>query len=261
MEESEIKKLSELKPAAYNPRTITEKALAGLKYSMQEFGDISGVVFNVKTGNLVGGHQRTKILNSINDGEVTKTPFFDETGTVAQGYIITQEGTRFNYREVDWSEAKEKTANIEANNKHISGDWDTAGLAEVLLSIEEETDFEKLGIDDLMSGLGFNLKDLIEEEEEEESEEPKDGLVREKNSNNKNADPKDYTDENCKMPIVAEFLEHHECFIIVTHNKIDENFVREALGLTENQESSSGDGKVRKANVIDVERLRNLWNK
>jgi DNA modification methylase len=178
MEESEIKKLSELKPAAYNPRTIKPKALAGLQNSMQEFGDISGVVFNVRSGNLVGGHQRTKILNSINDGEVTKTPFFDETGTVAQGYIITQEGTRFNYREVDWDEIKERTANIEANNKHIGGEWDISGLADVLSSLDGQVDFEAFNFDELIEDLDIDMKSF-DGEEEENAESEKDDVVPE----------------------------------------------------------------------------------
>jgi len=32
----------ELKPAEYNPRAIDDKALVGLAYSMDEFGDLSG---------------------------------------------------------------------------------------------------------------------------------------------------------------------------------------------------------------------------
>ena len=70
-----------------------------------------------------------------------------------------------------------------------------------------------------------------------------------------------YTDKNCELAIVPEFFENHQCFIIVTHNVMDANFVRESLGLAENRESLSGDKKIRKSNVIDVEELRQAWAK
>jgi len=83
-------------------------------------------------------------------------------------------------------------------------------------------------------------------------------LAKEMNKTKKTLDDK-YTDENCEMAIVPDFFEKHQCFIIVTHDEIDENFVREALNLTENHTSNSGDKKKRKTNVIDVESLRQIW--
>jgi len=35
-----------LKPAGYNPRKITDKKLEMLKKSLEEFGDLSGIIFN-----------------------------------------------------------------------------------------------------------------------------------------------------------------------------------------------------------------------
>ena len=55
-------KLTDLKSAGYNPRTITDEQLGWLKKSLEEFGDLSGIVFNRRTGNTVGGHQRLKCL-------------------------------------------------------------------------------------------------------------------------------------------------------------------------------------------------------
>jgi len=66
----------------------------------------------------------------------------------------------------------------------------------------------------------------------------------------------EYTDQNCNYPIVPDFFEHHEAFIIPVHNKIDESFIRDLFNLNENQISSTGDGKIRKANVIDIEQVR-----
>ena len=46
-------KVKNLKPAPYNPRKISDKKLEMLGKSMTEFGDLSGIVRNVKTGNLI----------------------------------------------------------------------------------------------------------------------------------------------------------------------------------------------------------------
>jgi hypothetical protein len=55
--------VGQLKPAAYNPRCISDTELETLKRSLHDFGDLSGIVVNVRTGNLVGGHQRIKTLD------------------------------------------------------------------------------------------------------------------------------------------------------------------------------------------------------
>ncbi len=119
---------SELRPNPKNPRTITDKKLAMLKASLGEFGDLGAIVYNRKSKQLVGGHQRVKLLPE--DASVTietKYPKPTKTGTVAEGYV-TFGGERFKYREVSWSESKEKAANIAANKG--AGEWDMAQLGD-----------------------------------------------------------------------------------------------------------------------------------
>lgn len=110
-------KLSDLKAAEYNPRSIDNKALEGLKFSIDEFGDISGIVFNNRTGNLISGHQRVKAIKE-KFGDLNIVRLNDEEGFVeAPGKKI------FKIRFVDWEEAKEKAANIAANSESIQGKW------------------------------------------------------------------------------------------------------------------------------------------
>jgi len=59
-----IKSLADLRAASYNPREITQEALEGLGHSLEEFGDISGIVWNKRTGHLVAGHQRVEALRA-----------------------------------------------------------------------------------------------------------------------------------------------------------------------------------------------------
>jgi len=104
-------KLSELKAAEYNPREISAEAFEGLKDSIENFGDISGIVFNKKTGNLVSGHQRVKALK-------------DKYGDldISDNQIKTPEGV-FPIRFVNWAQSKERAANIAANAETIQGRW------------------------------------------------------------------------------------------------------------------------------------------
>lgn len=90
----ETKKLSELKPADYNPRSISAESIAGLKASIQEFGCVEPIIVNTNTGNVVGGHQRLEVL---------KQQGVEETDVVI----------------VDLSPEKEKALNVALNNRHI----------------------------------------------------------------------------------------------------------------------------------------------
>lgn len=116
----EIKDLK-LNPA--NPRKITDKKLAALKKSLKEFGDLSGVVYNRHSSQLIGGHQRLKALETIGISDIE---YQDQELTY--GFINLMNGEKFAYREVDWDEAKEKAANIAANKG--AGEWDMDKLGE-----------------------------------------------------------------------------------------------------------------------------------
>jgi DNA modification methylase len=132
--------VAELRPASYNPRRITDADLETLKRSMQKYGDLSGIVVNVRTGNLIGGHQRIKHLDP--SWKILKRPHQDKVGTVSLGHIETPFG-RFSYREVAWDQRTEKTANLAANK--IQGDWDNEKLAPILQELVTLPEFELTG--------------------------------------------------------------------------------------------------------------------
>ena len=91
--------ITDLKPADYNPRKISESALKGLSVSLLKFGNVQPIVFNKKTKNVVGGHQRLKILQKQGINEVDVV-------------------------EVNLTEKEEKTLNLTLNNPHIQGVFD-----------------------------------------------------------------------------------------------------------------------------------------
>lgn len=62
-----IQKISvdQLKPAKYNPRKDLkpgDPAYEKIRRSLHEFGYVDPVIWNEVTGNIVGGHQRYKVL-------------------------------------------------------------------------------------------------------------------------------------------------------------------------------------------------------
>jgi hypothetical protein len=139
-------KLSDLNPNPRNPRTITDEKLEMLKKSLDEFGDLSGIVFNVNTNQLVGGHQRNKILPPSSDIIIMQS--YDpptRTGTVAEGHVVIA-GEKFQYRAVHWPKQKEDAAMISAN--HQGGEWNYPVLNELILELDHaDYDMDLLGYD------------------------------------------------------------------------------------------------------------------
>lgn len=106
-----------------NPRKITPKQLEQLKTNIQELGDLSGIVHDLNTDEIISGNQRSKVID-INKCEVVITEKYDtpnQQGTVAWGYVLF-EGQKLNYRQVRWDERQREKANITANA--LGGDWD-----------------------------------------------------------------------------------------------------------------------------------------
>ena len=62
-----------LNPAAYNPRRDLkpgDKDYEKLRRSIEEFGFVEPVVWNRRTGFVVGGHQRLKVLLDMGETEI-----------------------------------------------------------------------------------------------------------------------------------------------------------------------------------------------
>lgn len=128
------RKLSELTPADYNPRTISDRALAGLKASLDRWGLVQPVVLNVRTGNVVGGHQRMKALAAGANGD---DPEVDVV-------------------EVDLPPLEERALNVALNNPAIQGEW-SGDLDQLLDQVRDELDPEAWA--DLL------LSDLVQDDD------------------------------------------------------------------------------------------------
>ena len=136
----ERKPIAELTPAPYNPRTISEDALSGLQASVQRFGLVEPVVWNRRTGHVVGGHQRLKALQSM--GET-------ETQVVV----------------VDLEDAEEKALNVALNSPSVAGEFTPdlhALLAEIDAALPDLAD--QLRFEDLAAEMKHLLADLSPED-------------------------------------------------------------------------------------------------
>jgi uncharacterized protein YbaR (Trm112 family) len=148
----EFKSIQTLKDSEENPRRITKDRRLALKRSIEKYGDLSGIIFNRKTGNLVGGHQRISIFRKA-DVQIKTYPHTDSTGTLAIGEVVipTSKTTflRIPYREVSWNGDREMAANIAANAG--GGDFDYDKLKKIItrltnhkFPIEQDIPFDDL---------------------------------------------------------------------------------------------------------------------
>lgn len=187
---SESKNINDLKGNPKNPRKIDKHDFESLVNAMKQFGDLSGIVFNVRSGQLVGGHQRTQAFKKLGgQNEVVITDRFEtpnEQGTTAVGYI-GYGSERFSYREVDWDLDREKAANIAANR--IQGQFDLDLLSELtyelsqsenaadLMTLTGQTDAETNRLLKMSGALPEDPED--EKPEEKESEKLEFSMTRE----------------------------------------------------------------------------------
>lgn len=126
----EIRKLSDLRPAEYNPRKELrpgDPEYENIKRSISTFGYSDPIIVN-KDGTIIGGHQRYNVLRDLGYTEVS---------------VVV----------VDLSKDKEKALNVALNK--ITGQWDDQKLADLLSDIDlsdidvETTGFTRDEIDDL----------------------------------------------------------------------------------------------------------------
>lgn len=122
--------IQSLKANPKNPRQISKFDYDNLVQSIKIFGDLSGIVFNETTEQLVGGHQRVEAFKQLG-GQPVVTERLSEpnsVGTVARGHVLLGD-EQYAYRIVRWEAAFESAANVAANR--IQGDFDKDLLAQL----------------------------------------------------------------------------------------------------------------------------------
>ena len=120
--------VSQLNPAVYNPRVMSTEARNGLRASLKTFSYVEPIIWNKRTGNIVGGHQRYNLL--VEDG-------------VQEVDVVV----------VDLDDVHEKVLNVTLNNAQLTGRFDNGSLDAVLQSLQN---IAYIPIDDLRLNIAFN---------------------------------------------------------------------------------------------------------
>lgn len=153
---------SEIQEAYYNPRRISEESLKKLKRFLKskEGGLLAPLTWNQQTKNIVSGHQRLQILDTLHKGKPYKL-------TVAK---------------VSMKEEDEVKANVFMNNPGAQGEWDVEKLQEIHdlfpdLDFTKDLAFDEDELDIL--GLDFGVDDFGDDDEpgEADSAAPSDASV------------------------------------------------------------------------------------
>lgn len=116
-----MSKARTLSPSRSNPRKASPAKVARLRDTMARLGDIGGIIFNARTGTLIGGNQRTGVIGKAVPVITERFDTPTKAGTVAVGYV-DHKGERFTYREVEWDKQTEMEAIVAANVP--VGEWD-----------------------------------------------------------------------------------------------------------------------------------------
>lgn len=151
--------VSQLNPASYNPRIDLRPGdleYDKLRRSIEEFGLVEPIVWNQRTGNVVGGHQRLKVLQDL--------------GETQTDVVI-----------VDLDDSRERALNLALNK--IEGTWDDFKLKELLEELDtgqfdlsltgfDESEIEKLMTefavagDDEVKDDNFDIDEALDDIEE-----------------------------------------------------------------------------------------------
>ena len=136
-------RVDQLKPAKYNPRKDLKPGdpeFEKLRRSVEEFGYVEPIIWNKRTGVVIGGHQRLKVLQYL-------------------GY------TEVDCVVLDIDEQKEKALNVALNK--ISGAWDIPLLTALLRDLDES------GFDATLTGFDVSeMSDLFDDQSEIVEDDP-----------------------------------------------------------------------------------------
>ena len=81
----ETVKISDIKPASYNPRRITEESFSELQGSLKTLGFILPIIINKRNMTIVAGHQRTKASTAVG---ITEVPAYFVDGVSLEAEIL-----------------------------------------------------------------------------------------------------------------------------------------------------------------------------
>lgn len=184
-----------IKNAAYNPRKISEDNKKALRKSLRKNGLVETLVWNKRTGNLVGGHQRLSQIDLL-EGK--------------QDYELT-------VAEIDVDDKQEKEINIILNNQSVQGEYDF----DVLKDVFQDIDIKNTGFTDYdLSVMGVDwVVDNIEETKETKTNAEKIAEIKAVKKASK--DKSNLKGENYFIVTFEDYIEKEKFLIELGHEKDD----------------------------------------
>ena len=123
-------KITDLVPAKYNPRKISNEDYNKLSNSINEFGLVDPIIINLKNNHIIGGHQRFDVLM---DSYIAGEKEYEDLILIKRGDI----GWIFPDEELTVKDLNhEKAMNLVLNK--VQGEWDPDKLLDLFndLSVE-----------------------------------------------------------------------------------------------------------------------------
>lgn len=133
-------KIEDIKPARYNPRSISDKDFKKLSESIEQFGLVDPIIINLKNHNIIGGHQRFDYL------------YYEKKDT--ELYLIELGDIGWVFSDTDLEikdDNHEKALNLALNR--ISGEWNYDELNKLL---DELAEFDL----DKVTGFDYDLDEI-----------------------------------------------------------------------------------------------------
>lgn len=180
-----------LKGAPYNPRIIDKHTRKRLQDALRRNGLIQPIVWNKRTGYIVGGHQRLVCLDALEGSD----------------------NYNLDVAVVDADEQEERALNVSLNNQTLMGDWDLDALESILSEPELDVAATGFARADLALVLDQGVLDGIfgaEASRQATVEQPIIAQLEEVKQSGREADAKDRADDQLEQKRAAEIQKMRE---------------------------------------------------
>ena len=181
----------------YNPRTIDRSARKRLKDGVKHFGLVDTLVWNARTGNLVGGNQRLGVLD-----ERAKNHDYSLDVSV-----------------VDLDDTDEKKLALLLNNESAMGMWDAPQLSDIVAALPnlDFTGFDKVSLSMMLPE--FNVNEIFAEASGDAQDVEKIAAIKAKK---KQARQEAKTENDVEFYIVIVFESREDCTGFLRELQLDE---------------------------------------
>ena len=169
--DNETIKITDIVPARYNPRKISNEDYNKLSKSIKEYGLVDPIIINLNNNRIIGGHQRFDVLM---DNYIAGETEYEELTLIKRGDI----GWIFPKGDLKIKDLNhEKSLNITLNK--VQGEWDLNKLEDLFNDLTTEglslefTGFDKGEVKEIFKDIDLSSFDDDLLDDQLDNEEPK----------------------------------------------------------------------------------------